>query len=133
MKDELWAFDWKFWALIVVIVWIATGCATVIDHREHLLWNDCAGNSRSSYVEVRTGFPPIACPALAMEHDAPLLALHLGLELPLACTVMWRSHAIIIAPPGAPEWMMEHERRHIRGGNHPPLLPFAWYEQCPEE
>ena len=72
-----------FWSIVVcmALYFLLTGCATTLDHREHLLWNDCAGNSRSSYVEVRTGFPPIACPALALEHDAPLLALHLGLEL----------------------------------------------------
>lgn len=22
-KDELWAFDWKFWLVIIVLVWVA--------------------------------------------------------------------------------------------------------------
>lgn len=133
MKDELWAFNWKFWALIVLIVWLATGCATDLARREVHLWNTCDGQERTTYVEIRTGFPPIACPALAAEHNMPLAAMHLALSIPLGCTIAWPGRAIVIVPPGSERGgaILEHEIRHAKGEDtHPALLPLLWVSPC---
>ena len=121
-----------FWSIVVcmALYFLLTGCATTLDHREVIHWRTCDGRDRTTYVQVRTGVPALACPALAAQHATALDTLRVGLSLPLACVVRVEGEAWIILPPGAPSWLLEHEIQHIRGYEHGPLFMWPMTREC---
>lgn len=93
---------------------LLASCATTTTDRVYV-GRHCRGHELTvRYTEIVSPWPLLECPA------------EFALLLPLGCTFRRDGRAVMVLPTAATDDVREHELRHLRGFDHPPLLPMAW-------
>lgn len=114
-------------------VLLLSGCMSFNSSKHEIVaWQDCENKWKVKDVYTITSNAPFMdCPKFAIENGAPFIGVLWIVGFPtLACTFSNENTAIIILSPNLPEWIVEHERDHVKGMSHPVLLPFLRKEPC---
>lgn len=114
------------------------GCSIATPRKDELIiYRGCDEKDHATIVETKVGFPGLECLALAVQYPDPITIATFVVGFPaIACATVGEEdanrirYATIWLYPINFDFVVVHEREHVKGMRHPAMLPFIHYPSC---
>lgn len=99
--------SWVLVAVLVMVLWLLTGCASVGDQHD---WKHTRPASAKPWFYVTVDDPDSVCRLLGSQASHSVRVDGCAVWKPAGCE--------IYVPAGAPDWLVAHEEKHCNGYTH---------------